>query len=102
MEGTYDLRIKAVIDDGVSVQDALVNREVTEQLTGITLDDAKQMATKELDQEVVLIKIKEGLLGKYYSIKGPRLDRYILVEQISPLPPMEAGKVDALLTQLEA
>ena len=101
VEGTYDLRIKAVIDDGVSVQDALVNREVTEQLTGITLDDAKQMATKELDQEVVLVKIKEGLLGKYYSIKGPRLDRHILVENISPLPPMEAGKLDALLAELE-
>ncbi|MCL7414715.1 MAG: replication protein A [ANME-2 cluster archaeon] len=102
VEGTYDLRIKAVIDDGVSVQDALVNREVTEQLTSITLDDAKQMATKELDQEVVLVKIKEGLLGRYYSIKGPKLDRYILVENVSRLPPMEAGQLDALLAELEA
>ncbi len=102
VEGTYDLRIKAVIDDGLVVQDALINREVTEQLTGITLDEAKQMATQELNQEVVLEKMTEKLLGKYYLVNGPRLDRYILVEQISPLSPMDAGKVDALLTQLEA
>ena len=102
VEGTYDLRIKAVIDDGLIVQDALINREVTEQLTGITLDEAKQIATQELNQEVVLERMTEKLLGKYYLINGPRLDRYILVEKISPLPPMEEGKVDALLVELEA
>lgn len=102
VEGTYDLRIKAVIDDGLIVQDALINREVTEQLTGITLDDARQMATQELNQEVVLEKMAEKLLGKYYVVNGPKLDRYILVEKVSPLPPVEAGKVGALLARLEA
>ena len=102
VEGTYDLRIKAVVDDGMLVQDALVNREISEQLTGITLDEAKQMATEALDQEVVLEKFKEKLLGRYYLVKGPKFDRNILVEHISPIPPMEVGQVNALLTQMEA
>jgi len=88
VEGSYDLRIKAVMDDGVCVQDSLLNREISEQLTGITLDEAKQMATEALDQSVVLEMFKEKLLGRYYLVKGPKLDRNILVEDISLLPPL--------------
>ena len=102
VEGTYDLRIKAVMDDGVSVQDSLLNREISEQLTGITLNEAKQMATEELDQEVVIKKIKEKLLGRYYLVKGPKLDRNILVEDISSLPPLELDQIDTIIAQMEA
>jgi len=58
VEGVYDLRIKAVLDDGEKVQDILMNREITEAFTGITLDKAKEMATEALDQGVVLDVIK--------------------------------------------
>jgi len=101
VEGSYDLRIKAVMDDGVSVQDSLLNREISEQLTGITLDEAKQMATEELDQEVVFKKFKEKLLGRYYLVKGPKLDRSILVEDISSLPPLEFDQIDTIIAQME-
>jgi replication factor A1 len=101
VEGTYDLRIKAVVDDGISVQDALVNREISEQLTGITLDEAKQMATEALDQEVVLELFKENLLGRYYLVKGPKLDRNILVEDISLLLPIELDQLDTIIARME-
>jgi len=101
VEGIYDLRIKAVMDDGKSVQDTLVNREVSEQLIGITLDEAKQMATDALDQEVVIENIKGKLFGRYFSVKGPRLDRYILVDVISPLSPIEQSQIDTIITQME-
>jgi len=101
VEGSYDLRIKAVMDDGVSVQDSLINREISEQLTGITLNEAKQMATEALDQSVVLEKFKEKLIGRYYLVKGPKLDRNILVEDISPLPPLESDQIDTIITQME-
>lgn len=61
VEGQYDLRVKAVMDDGEKVQDILLNREVTEALVGITLDQAKDMATEALDQAVVLDVIKSKL-----------------------------------------
>jgi replication factor A1 len=99
VEGTYDLRIKAVIDDGISVQDSLINREVSEKLTGITLEEAKHMATEALDQSVVIEKIKEELVGRYYSVTGPKLDRYILVDTISLLPPLEHSNIEAVITQ---
>jgi replication factor A1 len=82
VEGVYDLRIKAVLDDGEKVQDILMNREITEAFTGITLDKAKEMATEALDQGVVLDVFKSKLVGRYYVVAGRRLDRFILVDSI--------------------
>ncbi|MFZ2409977.1 MAG: replication factor A, partial [Candidatus Methanoperedens sp.] len=84
VEGLYDLRVKAVMDDGERVQDILLNREITEALTGITLDKAKEMATEALDQAVVLDMIKSKLVGRYYVVSGAKLDRFLLVESIKP------------------
>jgi len=102
VDGTYDLRIKAVIDDGRRVQDVLLNREMTERLVGITLEEAKQMAMEALDHEVVRTLIEGKLLGKYYTITGPRVDRYLLVETISETPPVTAAQVDELIAAAEA
>ncbi len=82
VEGLYDLRVKAVMDDGEKVQDILLNREITEALTGITLEKANEMATEALDQAVVLDMIKNKLVGRYYVVAGAKLDRFILVETI--------------------
>lgn len=83
VDGIYDLRVKAVMDDGEKVQDILLNREVTEKLTGITLEKAKEMATEALDQSVVLDAIKRQLVGRYFAVSGTKLDRFILVDTIS-------------------
>ena len=82
IEGLYDLRIKAVLDDGEKVQDILMNREITEAFTAITLEKAKEMATEALDQGVVLDVIKSKLVGRYYVVAGKKLDRFILVDSI--------------------
>ncbi len=82
VEGIYDLRVKAVMDDGEKVQDILLNREVTESLIGITLDKAKEMATEALDQAVVLDLIKQKLVGRYFVAQGAKLDRFMLVDTI--------------------
>jgi replication factor A1 len=101
VEGTYDLRIKAVIDDGRRVQDVLINRETTERLVGITLDSAKQMAMEALDHEVVRSMIEGKLVGRYFSINGPRVDRYILVEAINEAAPVTASQVNELMATVE-
>ncbi len=82
VDGIYDLRVKAVMDDGEKVQDILLNREITEGLTGITLDKAKEMATEALDQTVVLDMIKSKIVGRYFIATGSRLDRFILIDSI--------------------
>ena len=82
VDGVYDLRLKAVLDTGTIAQDILLKREVTEEISGITLEGAIAMAADALDQGVVLEAMKQKLVGKYYTVSGPRVDRYILVDSI--------------------
>ena len=101
VDGTYDLRIKAVLDDGRRAQDIIINRETTERLVSLTLEEAKKMAMDTLDHEVVRSMIEERLLGRYYTVTGPRVDRYILVETINEAPAIGARDVDELISLVE-
>ncbi|MCQ8902838.1 MAG: replication protein A [Methanothrix sp.] len=86
VEGVYDLRVKAAIDDGLIVQDILINRERVEELIGLTMEQAKEMAMEALDHEVVLALIEEKLIGRYFEVTGPVRDRYLLVDSIKEMP----------------
>lgn len=101
VDGTYDLRIKGVIDDGQRVQDVLINRETTERLVGITLDEAKKMAMEALDHEVVCTLMDGKLVGRYFSVTGPRVDRYILVETINESEAVTIAEVEELMGIVE-
>jgi replication factor A1 len=84
-EGEYDLRVKAVIDDGRTAQDIILNQEMTYKVTGIDVKVAKKMAMDAVDPAVVLDEIKRILLGKYFTVKGPVLgSRYLLVKDMQP------------------
>jgi replication factor A1 len=85
VEGVYDLRIKAVIDDGVSSQDVTIGRELTEKLTRITLDNAKEMAVEALDQSVVSEMMKTLLVGRYFKVTGVRIERNMIADTIEPI-----------------
>lgn len=80
VEGEFDLRIKGIIDDGTMVQEVLFDREGTEEIAGITLEEAKEMAMDALDTTVVADEIRDRTLGRYYEISGPRFNRYILAD----------------------
>nr|WP_321497452.1 replication factor A [uncultured Methanolobus sp.] len=101
VDGVYDLRIKAVMDDGGSIQDAILKRDLVEEITGITLESAIAMAADALDQGVVLEKMKDSLVGRYYSVKGSRVDRYLIVESISPVFAYDASELDELIAAAE-
>jgi len=85
VEGEFDLRIKAVIDDGHEVHDVIFNREATEELTGIELEAAKQQAMDALDTTVVADGIREDIVGRYFRVSGPTLGRYVLANEFEQL-----------------
>ncbi len=85
VEGEFDLRIKGVIDDGQTVQDVIFDREITETLTGVTLDEAKEMAMDALDTSIVADEIRESTLGHYYRLTGPIMGRYFLVNEVDQM-----------------
>jgi replication factor A1 len=86
-EGEYDLRVKAVLDDGKAAQDILLNQEMTYKATGIDVKIAKKMAMDAVDPAVVLDEIKRVLLGKYYTVTGPLMTGgNLLVKDIRRAP----------------
>lgn len=85
VEGEFDLRIKGVLDDGTDVHEIILNEEATTDLTGVTLEEAKQQAMDALDTTVVADEMRETLLGKYYRVSGPTLGRYVLANDIEEL-----------------
>ncbi len=101
VDGVYDLRLKAVLDTGTIAQDILLKKEVTEEISGITLEEAIAMAADALDQGVVLEAMKQKLVGKYYTVSGPRVDRYILVESIRKESNLDHELLDELINELE-
>ncbi|MCD4800717.1 MAG: replication protein A, partial [Methanococcoides sp.] len=101
VDGTYDLRIKAVLDDGNTAQESILKRELAEQISGITLDDAISMAADALDQGVVLDQMRLKLLGKYFTVTGSKVDRYILVDSIEPQDGMDMEMLDELIADAE-
>ena len=101
VKGEYDLRIKAVLDSGISTQDVLINRELTEELIGLTLDNAIAMAADALDPGVVLEKLKHELLGRYYTVSGHKFERYILANSITPKTSLDGEMIKEMLAELE-
>ncbi|MFB6130710.1 MAG: replication factor A [Salinigranum sp.] len=85
VEGEFDLRIKGVVDDGLEVHEVIFNREMTEELSDITLEAAKEMAMDALDTTIVAEEIREKTLGTYYRVTGPTLGRYVLVNEFETL-----------------
>jgi replication factor A1 len=101
VDGILDLRIKAVVDNGITVQEALFNREITESISGITLEDAKALTEATLvDPDVVLDEMKKQLLGRYYTMSGSILDRYMLVENIQLVEDAPDYKIDTMLAEV--
>lgn len=92
VDGEFDLRIKAVLDDGIETREVIFNKEATKDLVGLTLADAKQLAEDALSTEVVADEIAEQIIGRYYQITGPKLGRYYLAndfEQMNDLADAE-------------
>ena len=102
VEGVYDLRIKGVIDNGAVSQDIILNRELTEQLTGITLDGAKEIAMESMDSRTVADNMGAMLIGRYFEVSGVQIEKNLIVDSIKPFKADVMRQVDALLVAVEA
>ncbi|MDO5844970.1 MAG: hypothetical protein Q4Q53_07495 [Methanocorpusculum sp.] len=77
----YDLRIKGVVDDGHKANNVLMNREITELLSGITLEEAIEIGTNSpLGLDEVLAQLGDRLCGRYVRCSGNDIDGRLLVK----------------------
>jgi len=101
VSGVYDLRIKGVLDNGEIVSDVLFNRELTEKLTGITLEEAKEMAIEALDQDIVADMIKGLIIGRYYTLRGNKTPRWLLITDFSEPKNLDEDDINSVLKTAE-
>jgi len=79
VEGEFDLRIKAVVDDGSRSINAIFDAEATAAVSGISMDEAQAMAMDALDTGVVVDALVERVLGRRYRLAGRVVGTYFLV-----------------------
>ncbi|MDD1743268.1 MAG: hypothetical protein LUO85_01425 [Methanomassiliicoccales archaeon] len=106
VEGQPDLRIKAVVDDGAAALTAVLNKDITEMLVGITLAESLKEAKEAMNPEIVEEKIKDRMLGKPIEVRGNvTSDEYglmMIVTEAELKVPEVRTEAAALLAELEA
>ena len=70
IEPVMDLRLKLTVDDGTGAISAILNRNDTEKITGMTLDEATELAKANGDMGCVANKMTGLLLLKKITVTG--------------------------------
>ncbi|MDR3074942.1 MAG: single-stranded DNA-binding protein [Candidatus Methanoplasma sp.] len=70
VEPIADLRMKLILDDGTGAISAMVNRQDTERLTGVTLEAAEGLAKARGDSEMVAKEIAGIMMMKMVTFTG--------------------------------
>jgi replication factor A1 len=102
VDGEFDLRIKGVLDDGTAVHEVIFDREATTELTGVTLEEAKETAKEALDTEVVGEEMQASIVGRYYRVRGPTLGRYLLVDEFERLGAPSPDDAESALVEVRS
>ncbi|MHB8634710.1 MAG: hypothetical protein ACYDBQ_12250 [Thermoplasmatota archaeon] len=100
-EGTPDLRVKAILDDGTGAVSVTMGREITERLLGLTLEEAKAQAQAAFRPDLAVEKLKERLTGRPFVVQGfARSDEYglaLIARNAAPYQEDVAAAAKALL-----
>ncbi len=90
VEGVFDLRLKAVLQDSEpnnppESHDLVIKAALVEKLTGISLKKAIELAAEALDTSVVADYLSEKVLFRYYIVTGAQLSGNFIVEDMVPV-----------------
>ncbi|MFB6136505.1 MAG: Single-stranded DNA binding protein [Halobacteriaceae archaeon] len=70
VDAVDDLRVKAILDDGTGAVTVVLDDELTAEVYGGDVDDAREQAREAMDQEVVADAIAERIVGHEYRVRG--------------------------------
>jgi replication factor A1 len=100
-----DLRVKAILDDGTGTATAVLDRKMTEEIYGGTLDDALDAARDAMDREVVAEEIAADLVGREFRVRGTlSVDEYganLDATEFAAVDDDPAERASALLASVE-
>ncbi|MDR3205643.1 MAG: single-stranded DNA-binding protein [Candidatus Methanoplasma sp.] len=102
----FDLRMKLTIDDGTGAISAIVNRQDTERITGVTLAAAEGLAKARGDTEIVAREMAPKIIMKRITVTGNVLsDEYgpmMIVKKVEEAKVDVKGEAERLFKEVEA
>ena len=97
IEPVMDLRLKLTVDDGTGAISAILNRNDTEKITGMTLDEATELAKSNGDMGCVANKMTGLLLLKKVTVTGN-----IMSDEYGPQMSVHSTEISATDVHAEA
>jgi replication factor A1 len=73
VEGTPDMRIKLVVDDGTGAVSAIIGRKLTEKLLGKTLEECEKLIENSKDENSLVDEMNKLLFTHRINLKGNAL-----------------------------
>ena len=70
VEGEDDLRTKVIVDDGTGTVTAVLDEDLTAEVYGGGLEDAREHARDAMDRDVVTDAIRERIVGREFRVRG--------------------------------
>jgi len=92
-----DLRMKLILDDGTGAITAVVNRQDTERLTGITLAAAEGLAKARGDHDIVAREIAGLVIMRKMTISGN-----VMSDDYGPMMIASTAKIETVDVTAEA
>ncbi|SIR11917.1 replication factor A1 [Haladaptatus litoreus] len=106
VDGEDDLRVKAIVDDGTGTVTAILDDELTAEVYGGGLEQAREQARDAMDQEVVADTIREKIVGHEYRVRGNlSVDDYganLEASEFAETDDDPAVRAKALLSEVDA
>lgn len=82
----WDMRIKGIIDDGLTAYNVIMTLPTVEKITGMTLDEAINVSQNTpLGADEIFMRIRSKVLGKYFVITGTKYPDRVFVQDCRPL-----------------
>ncbi|HWH09148.1 MAG TPA: hypothetical protein VNX21_08100 [Candidatus Thermoplasmatota archaeon] len=106
-KGTPDLRIKAVLDDGLGAATFFANRQATERILGKSLDECQEMARDAMTTDVVQDELVQKLTARRVLVTGnatsDEFGLQIIASEVTYAPPKDVeAEAERLLARLAA
>jgi replication factor A1 len=79
----WDLRIKAIVDDGDLAAELILNQEQVESLTGMDLTEAQEIARDTLDRENVIEELSSHLMGKTLHGEATKMGKRLIANSVT-------------------
>ncbi|MDR0309711.1 MAG: single-stranded DNA-binding protein [Candidatus Methanoplasma sp.] len=97
VEAVTDLRMKLILDDGSGAISAVVNRQDTERLTGVTLAAAEGLARARGDSEIVAREMAELIIMRRMTLTGN-----VMSDDFGPMMIVSDAKIEEVDVTAEA